>query len=220
MRIVLIGPPGAGKGTQAYFIMQHYNIPCISVGSMLRDFMNTDSNNLSNMVKNTINSGHLVSNEIVINLVKKRFKNRDYYKNGFILDGFPRTFTQAHAMKEIGISIDFVLIFSISEQLIIQRISGRYLHVPSGRIYHPIFNPPKKYGYDDITGELLVCREDDNKQVIRNRLIEYYCYTIPVIDFYRKESLIDQRLHCVSIDCDKDISEVQCALKKIFDQKY
>ncbi|MDU7869435.1 MAG: adenylate kinase, partial [Pantoea sp.] len=153
MRIILLGAPGAGKGTQAQFIMEKYGIPQISTGDMLRAAVKAGSE-LGNQAKAIMDAGKLVTDELVIALVKERITQEDC-KNGFLLDGFPRTIPQADAMKEAGITVDHVLEFAVPDELIVERIVGRRVHTPSGRVYHVTFNPPKVEGKDDVTGEEL-----------------------------------------------------------------
>lgn len=182
MRIILLGPPGAGKGTQATFIAEKFNIPLISTGDMLRAAIKSGSP-LGNKVKTVVESGHLVSDDLIIEIVKDRIAKPDC-KNGFLLDGFPRTIPQAEALQKANIAIDYVLEIKVSDEEIINRMSGRRVHLASGRTYHIIHNPPKCKDKDDITNEDLILREDDKEEVVRKRLHVYHEQTKPLTLFY------------------------------------
>ena len=182
MRLILLGPPGAGKGTQANLIKEKYNIPQISTGDILRAAAKAGTP-LGLAAKKVIDAGNLVSDDIIIGLVKDRLKEPDC-ANGFLFDGFPRTIPQAQAMKEIGIRIDFVVEIEVPDSDIIERMSGRRVHLPSGRSYHVVFNPPKVAGKDDVTGEELVQRPDDIEDTVIKRLIVYHDQTKPLAQFY------------------------------------
>ncbi|MCR3756023.1 MAG: adenylate kinase [Sodalis sp. Psp] len=214
MRIILLGAPGSGKGTQAQFIMEKYSIPQISTGDMLRAAVKTQSE-LSKQTKNLMDDGKLVTDNMVIALVKERIK-QDVCRNGFLLDGFPRTVPQADAMKEAGIVVDFVLEFSVPDALIIDRIVGRRIHEPSGRVYHVKFNPPQQEDRDDVTGEPLTTRKDDDnlEDTVNKRLMAYYQYTAPLIDFYRKEAEAGYT-HYFAIDGTRKVAEVSAELTDI-----
>ncbi|MGL5949661.1 MAG: adenylate kinase [Aeromonas sp.] len=186
MRIVLLGAPGAGKGTQAQFIMQQHGIPQISTGDMLRAAIKAGTE-LGLKAKAVMDAGQLVSDEIIIGLVKERIAQDDCVK-GFLLDGFPRTIPQAQAMKDAGVAIDFVLEFAVPDAEIVKRMSGRRVHLSSGRTYHVVFNPPKVEGQDDETGEALVIRADDEEATVVKRLEVYHAQTAPLIDFYGAEA--------------------------------
>ena len=186
MRIVLLGAPGAGKGTQAQFIKERYNIPQISTGDMLRAAVKAGSA-LGQKAKSIMDAGQLVPDELIINLVKERV-TLDDCKNGFLLDGFPRTIPQADAMRVHGIAVDNVVDFVVSDEEIIRRLSGRRVHPGSGRVYHLEYNPPKKPGIDDLTSEPLVRREDDKEATVRKRLEVYHNQTKPLVDYYRNWS--------------------------------
>lgn len=183
MRIILLGAPGAGKGTQAQFISSTFNIPQISTGDMLRAAIKKGSP-LGLEAKKVMDAGKLVSDEIILGLVKERLGKPDCEK-GCLFDGFPRTIAQAEALKKDGINIDHVIDIDVNDEEIIKRMSGRRVHLPSGRTYHVMFNPPAKDGVDDITGEPLVQREDDAEKTVRKRLDIYHNETAPLIEYYR-----------------------------------
>jgi adenylate kinase len=182
MRIILLGAPGAGKGTQATFIKDHYNIPQISTGDMLRAAVKAGTP-LGLEAKSYMTSGGLVPDAVIIGLVKERIKEDDC-NNGFLFDGFPRTIPQADAMKEAGVMIDYVVEIDVPDSAIIERMSGRRSHPESGRTYHTTFNPPKVEGKDDVTGEDLVQREDDKEDTVKKRLEVYHDQTKPLVDYY------------------------------------
>lgn len=184
MRIILLGAPGAGKGTQAQFIMEHYGIPQISTGDMLRAAVKAGTP-LGLEAKKVMDAGQLVSDELIIGLVKERIAQDDCAK-GFLLDGFPRTIPQADAMAANGISIDHVVEIDVPDEEIVKRMSGRRVHPGSGRVYHVVFNPPKVEGKDDVTGEELVIRPDDEESTVRKRLGIYHEQTKPLVDYYGK----------------------------------
>ncbi|MXP66362.1 adenylate kinase [Pantoea sp. Nvir] len=186
MRIILLGNPGAGKGTQAQFIMKKYGIPQVATGDMLRTAVKAGTE-LGNQVKTIMDTGKLVNDELVIELVKERITDKDC-RNGFLLDGFPRTILQAVAMQKIGIKIDYVLELIVPDNLTIDRIVGRRIHSPSGRVYHMKYNPPKIEGKDDVTGEILITRKDDQEEIVRKRLVEYHQLTAPLIAHYSQEA--------------------------------
>lgn len=183
MNIILLGPPGAGKGTQAQFICAKFNIPQISTGDMLRAAVKAGTE-LGRQAQSVMASGGLVSDEIIIGIVKERIQQNDC-ENGFLFDGFPRTIPQAQALIDAGISIHKVLEISVEDDAIVSRLSGRRVHEASGRIYHVDHNPPKEVGMDDLTGEPLVQREDDREETVRNRLEVYHQQTEPLVDFYK-----------------------------------
>ena len=182
MRLILLGAPGAGKGTQAAFICQKYGIPQISTGDMLRAAVKAGTP-LGLQAKGVMESGGLVSDELIINLVKERIAQPDCAQ-GFLFDGFPRTIPQAEAMKQAGVKLDYVLEIDVPFSAIIERMSGRRSHPASGRTYHVKFNPPKVEGRDDVTGEPLVQRDDDKEETVRKRLDVYDQQTRPLVDYY------------------------------------
>ena len=182
MRLILLGPPGAGKGTQANYIKERYNIPQISTGDMLRAAAKAGTPT-GIAAKKLMDAGSLVPDGIIISLVKERIREPDC-AGGFLLDGFPRTIPQAQAIKDAGIDIDFVVEIAVPDSAIIQRMSGRRVHLPSGRTYHLAFNPPKVEGKDDITGEELVQRPDDAEDTVLKRLSVYHDQSKPLVDYY------------------------------------
>lgn len=182
MRLILLGPPGAGKGTQAAFVTQHFAIPQISTGDMLRAAVKQGTP-LGLQAKQVMDSGGLVSDDIIIGLVRDRLTQSDC-ANGYLFDGFPRTIPQADALKSAGVALDYVVEIEVPEEDIIERMSGRRVHPASGRSYHLRFNPPKQDGQDDVTGEPLVQRDDDREDTVRNRLAVYQSQTRPLVDYY------------------------------------
>jgi len=186
VKIILLGGPGAGKGTQANFIKEKYNIPQISTGDMLRAHVKAGTE-LGKAAKKVMDEGGLISDDIIMGMVKERIKEDDC-KNGYLFDGFPRTIPQAEAMREAGIEIDAVVEIDVPDEEIIQRMSGRRVHLPSGRTYHVVFNPPKVEGKDDVTGEDLIQRDDDREDTVKERLRVYHDQTEPLIEFYSKEA--------------------------------
>jgi adenylate kinase len=182
MRLILLGAPGAGKGTQAAQICKKYGIPQISTGDMLRAAVKAGTP-LGLAAKQVMDSGGLVSDDIIIGLVKERISQPDC-ANGFLFDGFPRTIPQADAMKAAGVKLDVVLEIDVPDEAIIERMSGRLFHIPSGRSYHVKFNPPKVAGRDDVTGEPLIQRDDDKEETVRKRLDVYQKQTRPLVDYY------------------------------------
>src|SRR6476620_612431 len=182
MRLILLGPPGAGKGTQATFLCQKYGIPQISTGDMLRAAVKAGTP-LGVAAKKVMDSGALVSDDIIIGLVQERLKLPDCAK-GYLFDGFPRTIPQAEAMRKARVAIDYVLEIDVPAEEIIVRMSGRRAHLASGRTYHVKFNPPKVEGKDDVTGEPLVQRDDDREETVKKRLDVYQAQTRPLVEFY------------------------------------
>ncbi|OCG23406.1 adenylate kinase [Gilliamella sp. HK2] len=212
MRIILLGAPGAGKGTQAQFIMQKYGIPQISTGDMLRAAVKAGTP-LGLQAKELMDAGKLVTDELVIALVKERIAQSDC-ANGFLLDGFPRTVPQADAMKAAGINVDYVLEFDVPDAVIIDRMSGRRIHAASGRVYHIRHNPPKVENIDDVTGEPLTIRKDDNEEIVRKRLVEYHDLTKPLINYYQHEAK-EGRTKYFCVDGTQPVAQVTEQLAKI-----
>ena len=184
MRIILLGMPGAGKGTQAQFLMDQYRIPQISTGDMLRAAIKAGTP-LGKEAKGYMDKGELVPDRVVIELVKERVKGPDCAA-GFIVDGFPRTIPQAEALRDVGVNIDYVVEIAVGDEEILRRMSGRRVHLASGRTYHLTFNPPRVPGKDDVTGEDLVQRADDNEETVKRRIVNYHSQTQPLIAFYSK----------------------------------
>ena len=200
MRLILLGAPGAGKGTQASFICQHHGIPQISTGDMLRAAVKAGTA-MGLAAKKVMDSGGLVGDDIIIGLVKERIAQSDCAK-GFLFDGFPRTIPQADAMKQAGVKLDFVLEIDVPFDAIIERMSGRRVHVASGRTYHVRFNPPKVEGIDDATGEALIQRDDDKEETVKKRLEVYSAQTRPLVNYYaawsEKEPALAPRYRAIS----------------------
>ena len=186
MKIILLGAPGAGKGTQAQFIMNKFGIPQISTGDMFRAAIKVGTE-LGKQAKALMDEGKLVPDELTVALVKDRISQPDC-ANGFLLDGFPRTIPQADALKESGVKIDYVLEFDVPDEVIVERMSGRRVHQASGRSYHIVYNPPKVEGKDDMTGEDLIIRADDKPETVLDRLAVYHKQTSPLIDYYQAEA--------------------------------
>lgn len=189
MRLILLGAPGAGKGTQALRLIKYFNIPQISTGDMLRSAIASGSK-LGLEAKKIMDAGQLVSDEIIIGLVKERLEHDDCAQ-GFLLDGFPRTIPQAQALKDAGVPIDHVVDIDVDGEEIVKRISGRRVHVASGRVYHVEYQPPRVADVDDETGEPLIFRDDDREEIIRKRLEVYYMQTKPLIHYYQEWAKID-----------------------------
>ena len=186
MRIILLGPPGAGKGTQAEFICEKLGVPRISTGDMLRAAVKACTR-MGLQVKRVMEAGKLVSDEIILGLIRDRIRDRDC-DNGFLFDGFPRTIPQAEGLHRAGVTIDCVMEISVDDEEIVKRISGRRIHPGSGRIYHVLFNPPRVEGKDDVTGEDLMQRDDDREETVRKRLEVYHDQTEPLLEFYSKQT--------------------------------
>ncbi|MFA7069871.1 MAG: adenylate kinase [Sulfurimonas sp.] len=208
MKLILLGVPGAGKGTQAQFLTSRYNIPQISTGDMLRAAVKAGSE-LGIKAKTAMDAGQLVSDDIIIGLVKERIAQDDC-KNGYLLDGFPRTIAQADALASVGVSIDAVVEIDVSDDEIVKRMSGRRAHLASGRTYHILYNPPKVDGKDDISGEDLVQRDDDKEEVVLDRLKVYHSQTAPLITYYKSRA--STNLKYIEVDGTKSIDEVQATI--------
>jgi adenylate kinase len=214
MRIILLGAPGAGKGTQAQILKDKFNIPQISTGDMLRGAIKANTR-LGLEAKQFMDSGALVPDQLIIELVKERIQDSDC-KQGFLLDGFPRTIPQAEAMKEAAITIDMVIEIDVPDNVILDRLSGRRTHIASGRIYHIHNNPPKIQGKDDVTGEDLVQRDDDKEETILKRLSVYHSQTKPLVDYYLKWSASENEgLRYIKINGLGNVNDIQ---KCIFEQ--
>lgn len=207
MRIILLGAPGAGKGTQAQFLTEKYNIPQISTGDMLRAAIK-EGTELGKLAKAAMDAGELVTDEIIIGLVQERIAQDDC-KNGYLLDGFPRTLAQADAITNAGIQIDAVIEIDVPDSEIVQRMSGRRAHLASGRTYHVIYNPPKVEGKDDVTGEDLVQRDDDKEEVVLDRLKVYHSQTAPLINYYQDQAAKVEALQYITVDGTDSIDNVQ-----------
>lgn len=184
MRVILLGCPGAGKGTQAGFIKEAYGIPQISTGDMLRGHVKAGTE-LGRAAKKVMDAGGLVSDDIIMGMVKERITEDDC-KNGFLFDGFPRTLAQAESLKDAGVDVDAIVEIDVPDEAVIERMSGRRVHPESGRSYHVRFNPPREEGKDDVTGEPLVQRDDDREETVRARLGVYHDQTKPLVDYYSK----------------------------------
>ncbi len=189
MRVILLGAPGSGKGTQAQFIMERFGIPQISTGDMLRKSV-ADNTTLGSQIKGIMDSGSLVPDDVMIKLVQERIKQPDCAK-GFLLDGFPRTVKQADAFRHAGVNIDKVIEIDVPDDVIVQRLSGRRIHPGSGRVYHEIFQPPSRANHDDVTGEPLIQRDDDKEDTVRRRLAVYHTQTQPIATYYLSVAMRD-----------------------------
>jgi adenylate kinase len=207
MNLILLGMPGAGKGTQAEIIQKDFGIANISTGAMMREVSRSDTD-LARKVQNYISSGTLVPNDIIIEMLVQRVGERDCEK-GFLLDGFPRNLGQGQALDSANVAIDLVLYLSISEEEIVNRMSGRRVHPASGRSYHILYNPPKVDGFDDVTQEPLIQREDDATEVIKKRLDVYYDETEPLLDFYRNKNL-----QFIEIDAAQSLDKVTKSIRE------
>jgi len=207
MRIILLGPPGAGKGTQAQFIKESLSIPQISTGDMLRAAVSSSSE-LGNRVKAVMDSGALVSDDIIIDLVGERIVQNDC-ANGFLFDGFPRTIPQAEAMDAVGVVVDAVVEIQVNDDELVKRVTGRRVHPGSGRVYHALYNPPLVPDQDDETNEPLVQREDDTEATVRERLAVYYEQTQPLVEYYKARPL-----RYVEVDGKGEVATIQTAIKQ------
>ena len=188
MKILLLGPPGGGKGTQSKFLMSKFNIPQISTGDMLRAHVKNDTT-LGKKAKEFMDKGELVTDSLILDMIEVRFQEKDC-ENGFILDGFPRTIKQAEGLDELfqktNQKLDYVLVINVEDDEIVSRMGGRRMHPESGRVYHVKYNPPKNEGKDDVTNEPIIIRDDDKEETVRNRLLVYHNQTKPLINYYRQ----------------------------------
>ncbi|WP_422667378.1 adenylate kinase [Buchnera aphidicola] len=217
MRIILLGPPGTGKGTQGKFIIKKYNIPHISTGDILRENISSGSI-IGEKIKNTMIQGKLVDNNIICDLITKRIQKKDC-DNGFLLDGFPRNIEQAQYLSRKKINIDYILELLIPYKLILERISGRRIHLNSGRIYHIKFNPPKEKNIDDFTGEKLCIREDDKIEIVKKRLKEYIQLSQPLTQYYQEKKIQDN-LKYFQLNGANTLSEVKKNIDFILKNSY
>jgi len=215
MRIILLGPPGAGKGTQAQFICEHFGIPQISTGDMLRSAVSAGSE-LGKRVKAVMDSGALVSDEIIIELVRERIMAADCV-GGFLFDGFPRTIPQAEALDVAGVEIDRVVEIVVPDEAIVSRMSGRRVHPASGRVYHVTFNPPRAEGKDDVTGEALIQRDDDREETVRERLSIYHQQTHPLVEFYRSRTA-DSTVRFGQVNGLGEVKEIQSRILRVLQE--
>ena len=207
MKVLLLGAPGAGKGTQAQFIKEAFNIPQISTGDMLRAAVKAGTS-LGIEAKKIMDAGGLVRDDIIIGLVKERIQEADC-ANGFLFDGFPRTLAQAEAMKDAGVVLDFVVEIDVPDEVIVERMSGRRVHMASGRTYHLVYNPPKVAGKDDETGEDLIQRDDDQAETVQKRLNVYHEQTEVLVEYYGKQSVETGLPGYIKVDGTQDVNEVK-----------
>jgi adenylate kinase len=210
MRIILLGGPGAGKGTQAGFICKEFNIPQISTGDMLRSAIKEGSE-LGKKAKSIMDKGGLVSDDIIMGMIKERIQANDC-KNGYLFDGFPRTIPQAEALQTANIKIDAVVEIAVDDDEIIKRMSGRRVHLSSGRTYHTIYNPPKVKNKDDETGEELIIRDDDKPETVKQRLDVYHKQTEPLINFYMNLSKNDDKVRYIKIDGIDSVDSIKSSI--------
>lgn len=207
MRIILLGGPGAGKGTQSQYICEAFGIPQISTGDMLRAAVKAGTP-LGVEAKKVMDAGGLVSDDIIIGLVKERIAEADCAE-GFLFDGFPRTIAQADAMRDAGVAIDHVVEIAVDDEVIVNRMAGRRVHLASGRTYHVSFNPPKQEGVDDVTGEPLIQRDDDQEETVRARLGVYHQQTAPLIEYYQSEQSRELGVEYTRIDGTQAVETVR-----------
>ncbi|MBD1571874.1 adenylate kinase [Vibrio sp. S17_S38] len=210
MRIILLGAPGAGKGTQAQFIMEKFGIPQISTGDMLRAAIKAGTE-MGKQAKAVIDAGQLVSDDIILGLIKERITQDDCEK-GFLLDGFPRTIPQADGLKALDVAVDYVIEFDVADSVIVERMAGRRAHLASGRTYHMVYNPPKVEGKDDVTGEELVVRDDDKEETVLARLGVYHEQTAPLIEYYGNEAALGNTTY-LKFDGTKAVDVVSAELE-------
>lgn len=213
MKLILLGAPGAGKGTQAQFLTERYGIPQISTGDMLRLAIKA-ATPLGVIAKRVMDAGHLVSDDLMIKMVKARLEAPECAQ-GFLFDGFPRTIPQAKALQDAGVAIDAIVEISVADDTIIQRLSGRWLHPASGRTYHVDYNPPCRKGLDDVTGEPLIQRLDDQADTVRQRLQVYHNQTEPLVDFYKQWQATDPN-HAAKYHCVSGVGSVDAIKQAIF----
>ena len=211
MRVILLGPPGAGKGTQAKLIEEYFAIPQISTGDMLRRAIK-DESELGLQVKEILDAGKLVPDALITELVKERIKQPDC-QNGFLLDGYPRTLAQAHSLEEADVPIDYVIHFQVADEEIVSRISGRRIHPASERIYHITHKPPREPGKDDVTGEPLIQRDDDKEETVRKRLEVYAQQTAPLVAYYRNKANTEKEApRYIEIDGSQSVDNIRSQL--------
>lgn len=216
MRLILLGAPGAGKGTQAKFISERYQIPQISTGDMLRKAVSLGTS-LGKIAKSAMDSGGLVSDDVILGLVQERLTQPDC-QHGFLLDGFPRTLRQAEALSTLQIPLDCIIEIAAADDEIVRRLSGRWSHMASGRSYHLLYHPPKIAGLDDLTGEPLTQREDDKEATVRHRLHVYHQQTKPLIAYYQQLAQDDQTVHYVTIPGVGDVQEIRAKIAAYLDE--
>jgi len=220
MRLILLGAPGAGKGTQARFVTEHYQIPQISTGDMLRAAVEAGTE-LGKTVKHIMEAGEYVPDDVIIQLVKDRIAKPDC-AHGFLFDGFPRTVPQADAIIHAGINLDFVIEIEVDDEEIVHRMTGRRIHLPSGRVYHVDYHPPKEPGKDDVTGEPLVQRDDDKESTVRRRLAVFHQQTKPLIDYFVNLEQKDAEVsapHFASVDGMLPVQDVKKAIFSILEKR-
>ncbi len=217
MKFILLGAPGAGKGTQAQFLTKKFNIPQISTGDMLRAAIKSKTK-LGKQAKEAMDTGKLVTDEVIIGLVKERINQKDC-ANGFLLDGFPRTLPQADALKAAGVNIDAVIEINVPDSDIVERMAGRRVHLNSGRTYHLTYNPPKNKGKDDETGEDLIQRPDDQKDVVLDRLSIYHEQTKPLVAYYQHEAKNNSSLKYITVNGTQAIDKVEAEVINSLDTK-
>ncbi len=215
MKIMLLGPPGSGKGTQAKFICERYDIPQISTGDMLRAAVQAGTE-LGKRVKAIMDAGELVPDDIILELIRERIAQPDC-ANGFLLDGFPRTIAQAEGLEKMGVTLDWVIEVEVPDEEIVKRLSGRRVHPGSGRVYHLLYNPPKEDCKDDVTGEPLVQRDDDKEETVRKRLEVYHRQTAPLVDFYRRRAA-EGRVKFATVSGLGGVEEVRDRIFRMLDQ--
>ena len=207
LKLILLGPPGAGKGTQANYIKEKFSIPQISTGDMLRAAVSAGTE-LGIQAKKVMDAGELVSDELILSLVKERIAEPDC-KNGYLFDGFPRTIAQAQGMEDMDIEVESIVEIQADDAEIIKRMSGRRAHLASGRTYHIIYNPPKEEGIDDVTGEPLVQRDDDKEETVKKRLEVYHEQTSPLIEYYSTKAKQENSVRYIAVDGMQSVEEVK-----------